>query len=157
MLRNKLWDAVAMTTKESGVYDLRCLFIPMLLSEIDVPERSWRFTVLVPPKGMKRCKAKAFLNSMAQLSLGRDQIHAAAQKTTVLPLLNLLKKNSAAWLEQLCKSWVSPGTLRFSLSYCPCRERAPGSTPSLAVGAAREKAQYPPTCRQGGAGWQDEV
>ena len=40
MLRNTLCDAVAMTTKESGVYVLRCLFVPMLLSEIDVPKRS---------------------------------------------------------------------------------------------------------------------
>lgn len=40
MLRNKLCDAVAMTTKESGVFDLRCLFIPILLSEIDVPKGS---------------------------------------------------------------------------------------------------------------------
>lgn len=40
MLRNKFCDAVTMTTKESGVQDLRCVLIPMLLAEIDVPKHS---------------------------------------------------------------------------------------------------------------------
>lgn len=58
MLRNKLCDAVAMTTKESGAYKLGCLFIPILLSEIDVPKHSSRCAVLVLLRGMKRCGLK---------------------------------------------------------------------------------------------------
>jgi len=92
-------------------------------------------------------QTKAFLNSVAQLSLGRDRICAAAQKTTVLPLLNLLKEKSAAWLEQPCRSQVSPGRWHFCLSHYACWEQAQGSTPSLAMGAAREKAQYFPICK----------
>lgn len=93
-------------------------------------------------QGDEEMRAKAFLHSVAQLSLGGDQIHAAVQKTTVLPLLNLLKEKSATWLEQPCGSWVLPGRLCFPLSYYPCWEQTPGGTPSLAMGPAREKVPY---------------
>lgn len=45
-------------------------------------------------------QAKVLLDSMAQQSPGRDQVPAAAQKTTALLLLNLLQEKSGAWLEQ---------------------------------------------------------
>lgn len=45
-------------------------------------------------------QAKALLNSVAQQSEETEQVPAAAQKTTALPLLNLLQQKSGAQLEQ---------------------------------------------------------
>lgn len=51
-------------------------------------------------------QAKAFLSSGDQLSLGKDKVLAAVQKTTALSLLNPL--HSVDWLEQPCGTWASP-------------------------------------------------
>lgn len=56
-------------------------------------------------------RAKAFLNGGAQLSLGKDKVLAAVQKTTALSLLNPLHEESVNWLEQPCRTWASPGRL----------------------------------------------
>lgn len=52
-------------------------------------------------------QAKAPLNSVALQSPGRDQVPAAAQKTTALSLLNLLQEKYGAWLEQPWGPYVS--------------------------------------------------
>lgn len=136
MLRNKFCDAVAMTTKESGVYDLRCLSLPVPLSEIAVPERSRRFGAT------RGDEAEPFLGSSA----------VSRQRPRCTPLSSSLaaaesaEGKAFAWLEQPCRSQVSPGS---SLSCCPCPEQVPGSDISLCHGSCGRKGTTFPVCKQG--------
>lgn len=136
-----------MTTKESGVYDLRCLFIPVLLSEIDVPKCSWRFAVLVLLKGKKRCRLKP--SSAARLSSGQAG-------TTFVPRF---KKTRVVFEGKVCR--LAGAALRvLALTRETARQpvlrallgASPGQRTFPRHGTCERKAQYSPTAKNGECG-----
>lgn len=114
-----------MTTKESGVYDLRCLCLPVPLSEIDVPERSWRFGAT------RGDEAEPFLDSSA----------VSRQRPCCTPRFSSLATAESA--EGKVFAWLDP---RFHQApACPAalaRSKRQAVTSPFATGAAAEKAQH---------------